>query len=264
MRSVAVLLAVASCAAVVAAGCGGVSLDPVAKAAAATQDEDTMKVEMEFSGKSDGEAVTGTGTGSFDNTSGLSAMTMKFDAGGESVSFESRQQDLVMYIRSPLFEKELPAGKHWLKVDLRQAAKKQGVDLSQLTTQQAGDTLQQLEATSGGVEKVGEEDVAGTQTTHYRAQIDFDKVVEQAKTDEQKQSYRNVAKLMGSKTVPVDVWIDGDDHVRKFKESLSVRDPKSAKPIEMTMQMTFVEFGVPVDVALPPADDVLDASSLGG
>jgi hypothetical protein len=261
MRSVAAIVSVAASAAVVvAAGCGGVSLDPVAKAAAATQDEQTMRVDFDFSSASGTATTRGTGSGVFDNASKTGKLTMQVAANGQQVPVEVLEQGLVVYMRSPLLARQLPAGKTWLKLDLQKAAQRQGLDLQSLTGPRADDQLAQLRAASK-VDELGPEQVAGVDTTPDRATVAFAKAAAGAKTRAQAETYRRLAKLTGSKTVPVDVWVDGNDHVRKLSESYSVTDPKTGKAVQTSMSMTFEDFGVPVDVRPPAPDTVVDALS---
>jgi hypothetical protein len=187
-------------------------------------------------------------------------MSMQIDAQGKTVSMDMVSDGLVVYMRSPVIAQSLPDGKQWLKIDMQKAAQAEGIDMSSMLGGSAGDDLAQLRATSGDVQKVGEEQVAGVDTTHYRATVDFDKAAANAKDDATAKSYRRLAQLVGSQTIPVDVWVDGDDHVRKLDERFSMTT--GGKQADMEMSMTFVDFGQQVDVQLPADSDTVDAASL--
>ena len=64
-------------------------------------------------------------------------------------------------------------------------------------------------------------------------------------------------------TVPADVWINDDDRVVKMHLVIdgSAFDT-SGGTADLTMQIT--DFGVPVDVQPPPADETSDLSALLG
>src|SRR2546423_7368097 len=77
---------------------------------------------------------------------------------------------LPLYMRSPLFADALPKGKTWLKLDLAKAAAAQGLDLSSLGAQSPTQTLAQLGGLAS-VTEVGDEQIGGADTTHYRGRI---------------------------------------------------------------------------------------------
>jgi hypothetical protein len=62
--------------------------------------------------------------------------------------------------------------------------------------------------------------------------------------------------------VPVDVWIDDQDRVVKMQMSVQFPGFGGTKggSIEMTIEIT--EFGVPVDVPAPPAEEVVPIGEL--
>ena len=103
---------------------------------------------------------------------------------------------------------------------------------------------------SGDVEKVGDDTVAGRARTHYRATIDYAKVARQAA---RRRPRASATSCRSSGTVPVDVWIDDDDRVVKMHLAIDAGSlGAAAGTVEMTMEIT--DFGVPVDVQAPPAD----------
>jgi hypothetical protein len=159
------------------------------------------------------------------------------------------------------FGGKLPEGKRWVSIDL-DALKSQGGDYGSLIdqTQNTGPTqgLEYLQGLSGDVTKVGDDTVAGQHATHYRASIDYAKVA--AKLPE---SSRDVAdKLAKLGTVPADVWIDDQDRVVKMRFAIDGSAFGGAGgAVQLEMEIT--DFGVPVDVQAPPADETVDLASLG-
>jgi hypothetical protein len=63
-----------------------------------------------------------------------------------------------------------------------------------------------------------------------------------------------------SGTIPVDVWVDGAGRVRR--ETMSFSYGKALRGAQMAMTMNFSDFGSPVTVTVPPADQVQDVTSL--
>jgi hypothetical protein len=73
--------------------------------------------------------------------------------------------------------------------------------------------------------------------------------------------------LVGNGTIPAEVWIDHDGHLRKMTMTFAIGrmleklgTPSSAS---MKMSMEMYDFGVPVNVQAPPADQVTPFPSLG-
>ena len=141
------------------------------------------------------------------------------------------------------------------------------VDATQLTQGAAGgglpsstnplDSFDQLRSVGSEIEEVGEEEVRGTKTTHYRATIDMQKVVDAMPPG---QRPATVGPLAAMGAVPVDVWLDDDDRPRRQR----MRIPLPGGAGEMTITIEAFDFGKPVDIELPPADQIVDGSGLLG
>jgi hypothetical protein len=259
------------------AGCGGgggaASFDPVASAAT-TVNAKSAKLAFDTSIAGNGQTLhmTGSGTADFQNR----AASMTFDVGdllrgsglpaspGEKWTIVT--QGLVVYMHAPTLAQQLPGRKEWLKLDVEAVAKSRNVDLGQfrqLTQNDPTQMLAYLRAVSGKVEKVGTESVRGVETTHYKAQVDLDKVADQAPPQLRKTfraSIQSLKRSLGADTIPVDVWIDGDNLVRRLAEHLPV--PGTGK---IDFSVDFYDFGAPVNISPPPESETLDlATVLGG
>jgi hypothetical protein len=151
-------------------------------------------------------------------------------------------------------------GKQWVKLDLEQL-KQQNSMFDDLANQAQSNSptqgLEYLEGLSGDVQNLGQDTVAGQPATHYRASIDYTKVLDKLPnaTDEMRSAFAKLG------TVPADVWIDGQDRVVKMHMTIdgSALGAGSGNA-ELTMEIT--DFGVPVDVQAPPADQTTDISAL--
>jgi hypothetical protein len=116
--------------------------------------------------------------------------------------------------------------------------------------------LSYLKSATSKVERVGSEQVRGTPTTRYAATFDAAKLTAQA--PEEFQSFADEMGLSFPK--PVDVWIDEQGRLRKIHYAMTMKVPKemgapaSTMTNELTMEL--YDFGVPVDVRPPPADQV--------
>ena len=120
-----------------------------------------------------------------------------------------------------------------------------------------------LRAVSGDVRDEGHEQVAGTDTTHYSATVDLRRYPDVMPEDQREAARKGVERLIeltGESEIPMDVWIDGDERVRRMAWNQSIRQG----PVEMKMDITaeYVRFGVPVEVDVPDDSEVFDATDL--
>jgi hypothetical protein len=272
------LLVAALLAAVALAGCGGgggaASFDPVASAATTAKAQTAKLLFATSVTGGGGRTLHMNGIGSTDFDRQTASMT--FNVGdllrGSGLPASAGEQwtiitqGLVMYMHAPTLAQQLPGHKEWLKVDVAALAKSRNVDLGQfrqLTQNDPTQMLAYLRATSGKVEKVGAETVRGVETTHYRAKVDLDKVAAQAPPNLRKTfraSIQSLKQSLGSSTVPVDVWVDRDDLVRRLSEHLDV---KGSGKVDFSVD--FYDFGAPVSISPPPASATLDLGTvLGG
>ncbi len=161
----------------------------------------------------------------------------------------------VTYLRFPNLP--LPTDKSWIKVDLEKPANALGVKLPQLQlggNPSPTDALAQLRG-SKDAKKLGTVTIDGVNTTHYRVTIDLDKALARA-TPQQRKALKELvrtAKRNGVDVAPthVDVWIGDDGLVRRFSERLGSVG---------TIAMTFSDYGEPVQIEAPPANETLDLS----
>ena len=231
-------------------GCGGADGSILATAVRNTEEaggaEVAFQMEVELPGQA--QPIVMTGSGVEDAKNKLASLT--FEGPPPIGRRDMVQEGLVMYMRSDMFSGRF-GGKEWMKMDLEEIGSSMGLDMSELATvQTASDQLRVLEAASDGVTELGTETVRGERTTHYSATVD----VERLPNGDQ------IAELSGVTEMPVDVWIDGDDRIRRVE----IEQAMDAAGVEMRMHIAaeYVRFGVPVDVDVPGDDEVLDVGDL--
>jgi hypothetical protein len=203
-----------------------------------------------------GQAATVSGEGDFDNTTHQGSMHVDFNVAGLTGAIDEVLDGTTIYMKSPLFADGLPKGKTWLKLDLAKVGASKGIDFSALLSQNPAQALAQLES-SGSVKKVGDETIDGVETTHYTGRIDPKKLPQGAK----------IQALTGAKYAPYDLWIGKDDgYVRRMRLGYSLLPAGATKREAIEMTMNFSDFGKPVSVSVPSADDSYDATSasIGG
>ena len=166
---------------------------------------------------------------------------------------------LVMYMRSPLFDKMLPTGK-WVKMDLEKIAKKEGVDLGAIMNANQADPSQSLRMlmASSNARVTGSQRIRGVQTTHYAFNIDFKKLARDNK------QLRQLTETTGSVSAPAEAWIDGKGRVRRLAVTMSLGAAQLGTPMTMTMTEDLYDFGARADITVPTDDLVVDLSSLAG
>ncbi len=62
--------------------------------------------------------------------------------------------------------------------------------------------------------------------------------------------------------IPLDVWLDAEQRVRKLELAFELTDPGSDEQARTAMTIELFDYGEPLDVSLPPADDVVDVATL--
>jgi hypothetical protein len=221
----------------------------------------TQRLEIVAAGPDEGaepSVTTAEGTVDFDDHEG----TMTVSAAGET--FDVVIQGTTVYQHLP--EVAAAAGREWIRIDLDELAEAVGVDgLAELVQSQSNDPsagLQYLRGASDAVRTVGKESIRGARTTWYEATVDVEKAAAGAPVAQQ-ETIRSVKELFGIATIPTDVWIDGDGRVRRLKQSIdyssagrSGRFPAGSLPRRMDVTVEFYDFGTPVSVTIPPAEEV--------
>ena len=278
---------IAVLAVVVLAGCGSsdtVSPDPVAEAATKTAAVPTtyMSTQTTMTVPGIAKPVTMTGRGAFDNERKLGWMTLDMSAfareipAGEGVPtdpdlWKTRQvmdlsDGLIVYMRFPFLSEALTD--KWVRIDFAKAGRALGVDLEQFMQPGQENPTQQLDhlrAVTDDLDEVGRESVRSVATTHYRGTVDlreYEDLFPENERAEVRKSVERLVEMMGSPTYPVDVWIDGEDLVRRMSFEFTMSQPGQTESTRMAMTMEFFDFGRPVDVKLPAASDTIDITEL--
>jgi hypothetical protein len=177
-----------------------------------------------------------------------------------------------LYIKLPeQLTSKVPAlgSKPWLKIDVAKAASAAGIPgLGSLVNNPAssdpGQFLQYLRA-AGTVTKVGTQTINGFSTTQYHGVIDLDKVPSSAASSSRSQEQAAISgleKATGLHQIPVDVWIDNQNLVRRIR--MNFHETASGQAIGVGITVDILEYGPQPPPAIPPASQVTDASSLAG
>ena len=209
-----------------------ISVD-LAAAAEATERTGSARIELSTSMELDGRTYAMEGEGQIDFDDFRSYFRMTED--GDFAAFGDVE---MISIGRVLYQRPVGESK-WVKtkVDTRAGAASFATGPDEF--------LSYLESVSEDVTSLGREVLDGVPVTHLRATLDASALDDGAST-------------AGTEFDPFDVWIDDANRVRKMAFSASFDGADASSPGTMRMTMRFWDFGLPVDVAAPPPEDVTD------
>ncbi|WP_329458200.1 hypothetical protein [Streptomyces sp. NBC_01497] len=250
---------------------GGQDAAAVRSAYQKTADEKSAKLTMStmVGGVGGNGSMTLHGSGVIDLANGGSQVTMNI--GDQQI--EERTLDGMLYEKLPATTSRqlLPAGKTWLKLDLKKVAGALGGSsgaTAGMTDPAAPFTY--VKGLSGtDVTKVGTETVNGTRTTHYRASVDVGKL-----TPGNTAESRQLRQQLGDR-LPVDLWLDDQGRIRQEEVRATVKTgagasaSSSASPapsaaagkVALDSKLQFTDFGTKADVSAPPAAQTADVTA---
>lgn len=177
-------------------------------------------------------------------------------------ALQIRVIDTTTYVQLPP-KLQAKVGKSWLKVTPQDVQQQSGLNLEQLQTQNTdpSKTLSYVRAVSDQVKKVGTETVRGAETTKYEATVDLDKLVQQQPSE--KQSVDKLKQALGTSQLPITLWIDDQNRVRRLQMTIPVPAQNGqATDGKITMTEELYDFGVDVSAKAPPAGDTTTLGAL--
>lgn len=235
----------------------------VLAAVTTTTNSQSSKMSVNVSGDVAGQTVNISGDGAFDYTKHQGELVMNVPPTGKSPGGTMTEliTNQTLYVKGDQDPK-------WAKVDLNQVEQQTGLDPNSIGQNQADPTqsLKLLNGASDNIKKVGNETLRGTKTTHYTLNLDFDKAANNA-TGAQKATLQKAASLYNHQQIPTDLWVDSHKRVRKMSMTIDLSKlnvtTSTTQPIAgtMTISVELYDFGTPVTVTAPPANQVQDVTS---
>ncbi|MGH8902655.1 MAG: hypothetical protein ACRDYA_13510 [Egibacteraceae bacterium] len=158
--------------------------------------------------------------------------------------------------------------KPWIRIDRQDVEQFSGLEN---VSSDPSRNLDLLDGIVGEVEQVGEEDVRGVRTTHYRFTIDLQQAVEKAPA-ERREAVQQQAAILGGGRLPMELWLDAKGRIARQTFAIDLENiqlPTGSPPSgELSgTARTLIEysnFGIKVDAPPPPDDQVTDFGSLQG
>jgi hypothetical protein len=257
-----------------------VVLASVRTTAAAKTAHMSMSVETDGSGPT---AFSLDAEGAIDFQTGNSQFTAKL--GGTASTFlpdglEMRIIDGVAYMKLPAGLAGLfgggSGGDKWISVSAPAGSNSGANPFGGVGRSDPASVLSGLERISNDVKDVGTEMVRGVETTHYHATLDLKKSISRIDSGELPPGLRDKADaLLGNApAIPVDVFVDSDGRVRRIATTVDlgsvaagVSGVSGASGLgdlpTMHVTVDFYDFGAPVNVVAPPADQIVEMPKLG-
>ncbi|HTO01982.1 MAG TPA: LppX_LprAFG lipoprotein [Microthrixaceae bacterium] len=155
----------------------------------------------------------------------------------------------------------LPDGKEWVKMDSADAMSELGIDPSAMAEQNSN-ALAMLDNLSDDVKIVGEEEIEGMKTVHYRYSFDVGAMMQGAlDSGALEGDAAEAAEMFGGES-DMDVWVGEDGLIRRVAYELKMGEGAPGMPGSISYEMTFSDFGAPLDVTAPDPSKTIAMSEL--
>jgi hypothetical protein len=232
----------------------------------------TMSVRASGAGVPSGTTVSGTGEVDFADQNSEMSMQLPDGLGQMQIRYVGG----IAYAKLPdRIAGMLGGDKTWISIDVDQLTQQQlGTTLSQLQSSLSSnpaDMLGFLRGTGQDVRELGPATVGGVPTTHYAATIDLDKAVTGQSAQVRSAVHRAMDEI-GTKDIPAQLWVDQQGRLRKLVMTMTIQLPAeasaaagSAAPrgtLTERIVTTLSDYGVPVEVVAPPASQTQDLTGM--
>ncbi len=202
------------------AGSGDASVDDFLKRVSGAQMK-TYTMEMEMVTELEGNEMPVSSTGSFDNTDPAAPRShLKMQAMGMDIE--------VIQIGGDAYLKMAALGEDWIKMDAATAA-----EMSSSGSPNIGQWTEDYAKNLESVELIGDEQVSGVNTSHYRLTMKPEALKD-----------LGVGEGADNAQVLFDVWVDGEGFTRKFVVDL-------AGEVTAKVNATMDNFNQPVTIEAP-------------
>ena len=247
------------------------AVDPIAQAADVSANTPGYRMNMSFTITSPqlGAPISASANAVIDAADHAASMSLVMQApqAAQALGTSTMQMALILegqdaYVRFPQsMVNQLPSlgGKPWVEINVAKAAGLPGLSTigDDPTTSDPAETLQELRAGADSVTDVGQQQVDGVQTTHYRAEINLDRLLPNLPSAERSL----LQKLIQGQGIPVDVWVDAHHLVRRVEMFLAISVGNSAS-VQESVTADFSDYGPQPRPTPPPADQVTDGNNL--
>ncbi|GLY64498.1 hypothetical protein [Amycolatopsis taiwanensis] len=187
-------------------------------------------------------------------------MKMNVLGGPQSMEMEMRLVDKTFYIKVPPEQSAKTGGKPWGRVVVDEKTAKAMGDVTQTAEQNDPTKILDQIQQAGTITKSEKTTLDGQPASHYWVDIDFAKAATLL-ADSSGLSAEEVQELAKKQLppIPMELWLNQDSLPMQITEDLSplmkaAGAPESLLPI--SVMMNYSDWGTPVDVQAPPANQV--------
>lgn len=214
-----------------------------------TMADGTAHLTFNLTGGAGGATINATGTGQIDFTQNALQMDLSMVAGGQSIDLQAVYLGGTVYEGLPQIA-QIEPGKSWVSLDLASITSPAGIGGSGALSVQGNPAqmLRMLTEQGNFATSIGSSTIGGVSVQGYDVTISADKIrTELAAAD--------IPVDIGIKALDYKVYIDSQGLLRRTTISMGV----SAQGVTVTMNesLDFTDYGTPVDVTAPPADQVV-------
>jgi hypothetical protein len=256
VSAAAVTLIVAGLASVFTLGGGGTSgqasaAEAVVTAATQTINANSADVSMSMRASATGTDESLSASGSFDFAQKTGTMTMTIPTAGQQFSEQEIIDGSTIYVNVSGLDTGLDPSKPWVSVPVDQSDSSS----TDISTLDATALLHQLQSVGGSVTSLGQTDYDGTGTlvTEYQTTLPAS-ALEASMGALPSASGQNTSGL-DLPDMTIDVYVTQDDLLKALVVPTYSFD-FVGETVSVEMTLTFSNFGTPVNVTPPPADQV--------
>ncbi|MFJ1760673.1 hypothetical protein ACIOD2_10175 [Amycolatopsis sp. NPDC088138] len=229
-----------------------------------TEKSKSAKFSME--GSVAGQTMTATGAMAFDGANTTFSMTST--AAGETT--EMRMVDKVMYIKLPAEQqKQMGTDKSWAKISADgtdPVSQAMGSALSQSAEQSDPSKVLDQVSKAGRIISSDQTQLNGEQVNHYKVELDVAKAVDQFTGQVPAAARDKLTEMLKGKDlkIPAELWLNKDNLPVQVTMDQTAMMQALGMPggSESKFTMKYSDWGTTVDVAAPPADQVVDFGEL--
>jgi hypothetical protein len=228
--------------------------DALAAAAGKTADAGSAKLTFTVRGPVNGSTFTVRGDGAYDFRTGRGKLTYHVPP---ELASSSPSKAIVDGDTTYLYYPQLSA---WVASDTDAPSDGSQTELDVFLELVPDDPTQILDflGPGGDVDEVGAEPLFGAETTHYRATVDVEALVDHAPTHVQETVRAAAETLQGADSLTVDVWVDDAGLMRRL-----ALEGQLGGVGNVAMTVDLYDFGTEVDIKVPPPSKVVDGALFG-
>ncbi len=202
--------------------------------------------------------------GVYDRPTRSGMMTTAEQVGGRRLRVTEVFSGLTFYMRAAGLGQlsHLTGGKPWLKLDMSRALGAMGVGALPTGTDPS-QFVDYLRAVSSSNTREGTATVGGQATTRYHAVIDLDRYAKLVSPTQRASAQRGIKTLesaLGNHSMPIDVWIDHRDLVRRLGMAFS--ECISGLRVHFGLTMSLYDYGPQSVPTLPSAGQSYDITPM--